>query len=110
MTITFEPTKNRGRHIYSVYGMLALYFLADGTEATETQADAIAQGYIEGRRQILGIQLASIETISDTPRAIGNAYSKWAANAAPEIYGARAPYYDYEIKRPTTIHNATSNP
>ena len=98
MKLTFDPTGKTGRFIYRIQGLRRVWLMPDGSIApTDAHRDAIAQGYVAGSSHIERDQLALIETGRDTPRAIGNAFSKWTLTATEEQYGARSPFESFEI-------------
>ncbi len=99
MTKTFEPTKKTGRHIYRVFGKATYLRHLDGRAASETEANAMAQGYIPSKPEAVEEQVATIETNRDTDRAIGNAFSKWTMTAKPWQYGAFSEWQHYEVRR-----------
>ncbi len=99
MTITFDPTKKSGRFIYRVYGMATFLRHPDGRPASETEADAMAQGCIPCKPERVEEMIALIETIRDTRNAIWKAYSNWTQTAKPYEYGAQCVWIEFEIRR-----------
>lgn len=99
MTITFEPTKKRGRFFYAIVGKTTVFRHPDGRAASPVESDAMAQGHIPGTTETARERIAGLETGSDTAGAIWRAFSQWAVTAEPHQYGALSPWDEYEITR-----------